>query len=150
MVLVTPSLITRPEDLIELIAQLVDESTLGFKYIAKYNERLIPEYPAIQIMAGTSTKEIHGTHTWAITLRADIYVMHADLTEDHATRTLTDMQLASSVVDFLETPNLSLGQRIIAGWVESEIPGVMPPRTAKGNAVISTRLGYRATTQGRF
>lgn len=141
--------LTRPEHVVEYLAGFLADSTLPLAYIAKYDERLLNEYPAALVVSGGHEKEIHGTHTWLITLRADIYIMHAKLTEDRATRNKTDLELATSVVALLEE-DLSLGQRIIAGFVEREIPGAMPPRTAKGSAVVSTRLSWAGTVEGRF
>lgn len=141
--------ITRPEHLVEYLAEFLGKSNLPFQFVAKYAENLLPQYPAVQIMAGSFQKEFHGLHTWALTIRADIYVMHAKLTESRATRSLNDLKLATQTVALLEK-DMKLGGRIIAGWVESERPGAIPPRTAKGEAVISTLLMYRVTQEARF
>lgn len=141
--------ITRPEHLVEYLAQLIGSSDLPFRSVVKYNERLLREYPACMIMGGPLSKEIHGTHTFAVTLRADIYVFHAKLTEERQTRTYNDMVLASNLVALLES-NMQLGGRIIVGWVDSEIPGVSPPRSNRHEGVISTRMSYQATQETRF
>jgi hypothetical protein len=139
----------RPEDVVEFFADFIKKSNLPFEYVAKYNENLLPQYPAIQIMSGGFQKELHATHTFLLTLRADIYVMHAKLTESRATRSLNDLKLATQTVELIEK-DLTLGGRCIAGWVETERPGAIPPRTAKGEAVISTLLMWRGTQEGRF
>lgn len=149
MPVVTINKITRPEHLVEYIADKITGSSLGFRYVGKYNENLLPEYPAVQIFPGPVQKEIHGTHTFAIMLRADIYVLHAKMTEDRQTRSYNDMVLATNLVALLED-DLTMGDRVIAGWVESETPGVSPPRTRKGEAVVSTRISYQATQETRF
>lgn len=141
--------ITRPEHVVEYIADFIKKSNLDFKHIVRYNERLVSEYPAIQIMSGPLQKELHATHTWLLTLRADIFVMHAKLTESRATRNLNDLKLATKTVELLEK-DLTLGGRIIVGWVEQERPGAMPPRTSKGDAVVSTLLTWRGTQEARF
>lgn len=141
--------ITRPEHLVEYLAEFFKKSNLPFEFIARYDEVLLPKYPAVQIIAAPLQKEFHALHTWALTIRADIYVMHAKLTESRATRSLNDLKLATQTVELLER-DTKLGGRIIFGWVESERPGAIPPRTAKGEAVISTLLMYRATQEARF
>ena len=150
MPVVVVDTITRPEHLVEYLADAINASDLGFRYVAKYNEHLIPEYPSVMVMGGTYNKEIHGTHTFAVTIRADIYVFHARMTEDYQTRSYEDMLLATNLVNLLEGPNLNLGDRIIAGWVESETPGVSPPRVRKSDVVISTRLSFQAIQETRF
>jgi len=150
MPIVTPTTITRPEDLVEHLATRIADSDLPFGYVAKYDEQLIPEYPAVQVFSAPFSKEVHGTHTFLITVRADLYIMHGDMTQNYVTRSLADMQLATRLVNFLESPDLSLDGRLIAGWVENEVPGAMPPRTAKSASIVSTKLGYRGTSEARF
>lgn len=149
MSVLTPiTTITRPEDVIEFLSEYLKESSIPFEYVAKYDEPLLPAYPAALVMPGPLTKELHATHTWLLTLRADIYVMHARMTEKRETRSYNDLQLATQVVNYLER-DLSLGRRIVAGWVEGEVPGAMP-RAVKGAAVISTQLRWTGTTEARF
>lgn len=141
--------IERPEHVVEAIAAMLEESTLPLEYIAKYDEPLLPKYPAALVMAAPFKKDIHGTHTWLLTMRAEIYIMHAKMTEKRATRNKEDLQLATRVVAFLEL-DMSLGQRLIHSFVESEVPGAMPPRTEKGAAVVSTRLAWQGIAEARF
>jgi len=150
MPVVVVDTITRPEHLVEYLADFIEGSNLGFAHVCKYNDYLIPEYPSVLIMGGTFNKELHGTHTFAVSIRADIYVYHAKLTEEYQTRSYNDMVLATNLVDFLEGPDLNLGERVIAGWIESEQPGVSPPRVRKSDAVISTRLSFQAIQETRF
>lgn len=142
-------LILRPEHLVEYLAQYIDGSELGFKSINKYDEFNVQVYPAIQIVAGPFVKELHATHTWALKLRADIYVMHGAMSEDRATRNLNDLVLATDTVAFIES-DMTLGGRIIQGWIEAEQPGVMPPRGSRSDSVVSTRLSWLGITQGRY
>lgn len=150
-----PNTITRPEELVEFLAQLFQNSTLGFEYIAKYDEKLIPKYPAIHIQAASFDKTLHSTETFLIGMRAAIHVLHANMLQDRTTRNKEDLILATKVVEFLEAdmtffnPDTGNG-RIIQGWVEGEIPGVLPPRVTKGDAVISTRLNWMGIVQRRF
>lgn len=147
--------ITRPEHGVEAISQILKESDLPVE-VVKYDTNIVETYPLVQVMSGGFEKEIHGTHTWLFTIRIDLYVMHARLTQDRQTRNLEDLVLATQVVNLLESSingkdPLSLGGRCIAGWVEREQPGRMPPSgITKGKPVIGTLLSFRCTNEGRF
>lgn len=141
--------ITRPEDVVEYLAGYLNDSPLPLEYVAKYDEPLLPKYPAALVMSAPLNKEVHGTHTFLLTLRAEIYVMHARMEENRATRNREDLQLATQIVAYLER-DMSLGRRLVASWVESETPGAMPPRTAKGASVVSTRLAWQGLAETRF
>jgi hypothetical protein len=149
MPVVTVEPITRPEELVEYFADLVDGSPLPFAYVSKYDERLIPEYPAVQIQPGVLDKDVHGTHTFIVALRAIFYVMHAKMTVDHRTRSLEDLELATELIAVLEE-DLTLGGRVISGWVDSETPAAFPPRSAKGDIVVGTRLTWNGLQETRF
>lgn len=146
---VTVSPITRPEDLIKFLSDYLVDSTIPVNSVIKYDEALLSDYPAIQIMPGQFQKDLHGTHTWLLTFRVEIFVMHSKMTLSRTTRTEEDLALATQVVAYLER-DLSFGGRIIAGFVESETPNAMPPRSNKGAPIISTRLVWAGTTEARF
>ena len=151
VVAVTPSNITRPEELIEFLADMFEDAlpTLGFEYVAKYDEKLIPKYPAIHVQAAAFDKQLHSTATFLVGMRAAIHVLHGSLALDRQTRTYEDLRLATKVVDFLEA-DMTLGEHVIHGFVESEIPGALPPRVTKGEAIISTRLNWFGISERRF
>lgn len=152
--------ITRSEELVETLAGLITGSTLAVEYVAKYDEELVPKYPAILIQPGPIGKEPEGLYSFLYDLRASIYVLHADLTLSHARRSLEDLRLATKVVEVLEADR-TLGmwqdldtmewhKRIIFGYVESELAAALPPRSARSRAVVSTRLSWRGTNKVRF
>jgi len=143
------SKIYRPEELVEYFAEIIEESTLPFEYVAKYDEQLTPGYPAIQIQPGVFDEEPHGTHTRLITLRAFIYIMHAKLTLDRRTRTLEDLVLATQTKYFLEE-DVTLGGRIIHGFVDNDSPAAFPPRARKGDAVVGTRMTWTGAQEIRW
>lgn len=149
MPIVTVDNITRPEELVEHMVEMISESTIPFAYVAKYDENLIPEYPCVQIQPGTTDKFLHGTHTFNIGLRAYLYVMHAKMTESKRTRSLEDLLLATQVVNLLED-DLTLGGKVIYGYVDSEQPAAFPPRSQKGDVVVGTRLLWNGLAQTRF
>lgn len=143
------SKIYRPEELVEHFETMFLNSTLPLEYVAKYDEKLIPRYPAVQIQPGTFDEEPHATHTRLITLRAFIYIMHAKLTVNRRTRTLEDLLLATQVKYFLEE-DVTLGQRIIHGFVDSETPAAFPPRAQKGDAIVGTRMTWTGAQEIRW
>jgi hypothetical protein len=146
---VTPDKITRPEELVEFLAEYFEGSSLPFEYIAKYDELLIPKYPALHIQAAPFDKTLHSTNTFLVALRASIHILHANMMEDRQTRNYEDLVLATQTVDFLES-SMTLGGKVIQGWVESEVPGVLPPRVTKAEAIVSTRLNWIGIQQRRF
>src|SRR4051812_26422140 len=129
--------ITRPEHLVEYLAQLFEDNlSPPFNYISKYDEKLIPEYPCLQIQPGPSSKELHGTNTFLMYLTAHLYIMHDTLSVSRRVRTLEDLQFATQVVDFLDS-DISLGGRVIDGFVADEAPAVVPPHSPKTPAMVS-------------
>lgn len=149
VVATTPTTITRPEELVEFLADFFSKSELGIEYIAKYDEKLIPKYPAIHIQAANFDKTLHSTNTFLIGMRAAIHVLHGDMMQNRQTRNYEDLRLATKVIDYLEA-DMTLGDHLIHGFVESEVPGVLPPRVTKGEAIISTRLNWFGISQRRF
>ena len=145
-----PANLTRPEDVVEFFGQMFAEaSEFDFGYIAKYDEKMFPKYPSLHIQAANFDKTLHSTATFLIGMRCAFHVLHADMNENRITRNYEDLRLATQVVDFLES-DMTLGGHVIHGFVESEVPGVLPPRVTKGDAVISTRLNWMGISQRRF
>lgn len=151
MPLVTQQYVGRPEEIVDHFYKDFDSNKgpLGIAFIGTYDEKLVPAYPAVIISAGPVEKELHGTSTYAIRIRTFFYVMHATLALDHRMRNQEDLELATRIVDFIER-DLTLGGKVVHGWVESEAPGVMSPRSDKGSAVVGTRLHYSALSERRF
>lgn len=149
VVTIIPDKVTRPEELVEFLAGYFEDSSLPFNYIAKYDEVLIPKYPALHIQAAPFDKTLHSTNTFLVALRAAIHILHANMMEDRQTRNYEDLVLASQTVDFIES-DMTLQGKVIQGWVESETPGVLPPRVTKGEAIVSTRLNWFGIQQRRF
>lgn len=141
--------IYRPEQLIPHFEEMIKGSDLPFDYVAKYEERLTPRYPAVQLQPGVFDEEPHATHTRLITLRAFIYVMHGKLTLDYRTRSEEDLILATRLKYFLEE-DVTLGGRIIHGFVDSETPAAFPPRARKGDAIVGTRMTWTGAQQIRW
>jgi hypothetical protein len=145
-----PDTFTRPEHLVEYLAALLEDSVLPFTYVGRYEEVLYPSYPAALVQPGNFQKDLHGTATFLVTLRAVIYIMHADLTQAKRARSLEDCLLATQVIQLIEGDNLTLGGHVIAGHIESEQFAPLPPRSQQSPAVISTRLQWQGITETRF
>lgn len=149
MPVVVPARISRPEELIEVLTDLIELGIPEFKFISKYDEDLIPDYPCCQIQPADLSRNFHGTHTLEIFLRAYIFVMHDKLSQSKRVRTEEDLILATKVVQLLDT-DITLGGKVIDGIVESEVPTALPPRTTKGDIVVSTRISWIGRSQVRF
>jgi hypothetical protein len=151
MSVIAQELFTRPEQVTEYFLEDLRSNAelLGLEFVGSYGERLITGYPAVVVSAGPADKTLHGTHTYLVTLRCFIYVYHAAMVLTHASRSLEDLKLATTVVDFLER-DLTLGGGIIQGWVASELPGASQINSRKSDIVVSTRLGWEGFTERRF
>jgi hypothetical protein len=151
MPVVTQAYYTRPEEMVDHFFNDIQQNAevLGLAFVGTYDEKLIPAYPAVVISAGPVEKELHGTATYLVKLRTFFYVMHAQLTLDHRMRNQEDLELATRISEFIER-DMTLGGKVIHHWVESEVPGVLSPRTTKGDAVVGTRLHNSALSGRRF
>jgi hypothetical protein len=144
-------LYSRPEHIVEHFVDMLTEysGALGIEAIGSYDEKLLPRYPAVVVTPGTTQKSLHATHTFNITFVCAFYVYHARLTDTYKARSKADLELATSIITLLEA-DMSLGNNIIQGWVESDTPGVMQPRSAKGAMVVGTRINWSGISQSRF
>jgi hypothetical protein len=142
---------TRPEEIVEYFKTDFENNagSLGIEFVGGYNERLLPRYPAIVVSAGGVDKELHGTHTFLMRIRVFVYVYHAQMRLNDVKRSLADLQLATAVMEFMER-DMTLGDRIIQGWVESEFPGARQVNSDKGQVVVSTRLTWMGISERRF
>jgi hypothetical protein len=144
-------LFVRPEEVTEYFLDDLQNNAnaLGIEFVGAYGERLIPAYPAVVVSAGPLDRELHGTHTFLVTLRCFFYVYHAQMSITHASRSLEDLKLATAVVDFIER-DPTLGNKIVQGWVNSEVPGASQINSRKTDVVVSTRLAWEGITERRF
>lgn len=148
-------LIYRPEQAVELLVDMIGENAeqLGIQFVGTYDEDLLPRYPAVVVSSGQMEKEVHATHTFAIMLRCVIWVYHANITITHRERSLEDLLLVTALTSMLESEKtypVDGVQRLMFGFVESEIPGVIAPRTGKGRAIVGTRMNWVGSTQQRW
>lgn len=156
----------RPEEILVRLKELFETASgvLGLRYVATQEESMIPEYPCIQIAAEPMLREVHGTYTFENTFVFVLWVYHANLQVGHAKRTIEDMQLATSVVQFLHRPDVRLLRddasvqgpygtgvdRLIFSYVSLETPGIVRTGPQASDRIITTRLLWMATVQERF
>lgn len=151
MPIVEVNKIFRPEHVVEHFYNdfMENASILGLNYVGKYGERLVPAYPAVVVSSAPMLKEVHGTHTFLMELRCIVFVFHAEMKLTQARRSYEDLALATQIVDFMER-NFTLGNRIIFGFVESEVPGAKPARNRSSDVVVSTQLTWMGAAERRF
>lgn len=141
--------ILRPEVLVEHMADIIGDELTDFKFVSKYDENLIPDYPCVQIQPGETSREFHSTGTFLVYLRAFVYVMHDTFTQTKRVRSREELLLVTKVVDFLHN-DITLGGRVIDGFVQNETPAVLPPRKKGGDMVVTTRIDWVCKNQKRF
>lgn len=145
------ALITTIRESVATIGDILDTNkvSLGLGYIGRFDEKRLPTYPAVVVSAGPRGKEVHGTHTFAVTLRVLLWVYHAKLDESHRQRSIDDLALVEAIENLLET-DMTLGGKVIFGFVEDEQPGVMQPKSAKSELVVGTKMTWVGATQKRW
>lgn len=133
-----------------IIADPDPDVNLGLQKAFTYDEILIRDYPCLLLNPAPEQKDIHATHTFLFTWYLYVYVFHADLAADRMMRNKADVLLAEKITDFMEA-DYTIGDRVIFGYIQSKIPGSMPPQVMNRNsAVVCTRLTWFATSEGRF
>ena len=151
MPIVTTNLLVRLEDLIEYWLEELDDhkEELGFEFVGGYDEKVVTGYPAVVLGSGSTTKDVAGTHTFAIDHTLDMYIHHAEATQTHRKRSLENLQQVTKLTRFLEADR-TIGERVIFSYVLSERPGLIQPRTTPSVFIVSTIINYRATLKARF
>jgi len=142
-----------------MVADRLEErmGPLGLSFVGRYDEKRIPKYPAVVILPGDRDKELHASHTFQILQVLDLYVYHGQLTLTKSERSKEDLRLVAGLEAELERdyewkldPNDPSTKRVIFGYVSSQRPGVLQPRSNKSSLIISTRMTWRALSQRRF
>lgn len=137
------------QELARYMTDFLDEESgeLGLATVKFGSERLIREYPAVLVVPEGIQRTIHGTHTFSLTITCNLWVYHARLDISHSQRSEEDLELTSSITEKLHE-DMTLGSRLIFGWVTSENQGFF--NRPKGEAVVGTRMVYEGLSQERF
>lgn len=136
----------------DYIVDLLDDNkaSLGLRYIAKHDEELIPEYPAVLIQSDNTERELHATQMFRIVFNLDLWIFHAELSSGAAVRSRKDIELATAIRKLLHADR-TLGDHIIFGFVNGEFPGISA-RIVGGNlsTIVTTRLTWQGENRVRF
>jgi hypothetical protein len=136
-----------PEECLVWFKELLEQekSSLGIGYVGVGDVQLIPEYPAVLLTSDPLVREQHGTRRFQNFFNLSLWVYHANVSVDRATRTLEDLELVTRIRNRLHKPDaMTMGGNIIHGFVDSESPGVL---TGKSNIVIGTRMTWTGRAQ---
>lgn len=144
---------SRPEHAADFWIDTLDpiKEKLGLNGVFGYEQKLIPSssYPVVCVNPGRTTKEVHAIRTWLYGWRVSFFILHAKATGSHLQRSREEAQLVTNLVNFIESDK-TLGNRIIFGYITDEIQGVLRPFAEVSDMVLSTRLDWFATSEGRF
>jgi hypothetical protein len=153
---------SRPEQFLQRFKDLFEanKSLLGINYVATQDENLLLEYPVLDISTGPVRREIHGTQKYLVTFEMSFWIYHSDFEETHSQRSLTDMKLATGVVQFLHKkgvrtledlsdpdPISGNPNKIIFGYVTDELPAIA---LADRSRVIATRVVWQGQSEVNF
>jgi hypothetical protein len=147
-------LFNTPEELLDYLHDLLTfhAEPLGIRFVGYGEERLIPEYPAVLVAAGPIVREVHSTHTFQLTMIAELWIYHAKLSESHHMRTRQDLELVTRVREVLHdnlTCNDEAGlKQVIFSYVNAEDPAFI--RRPRNEAVVGSRITWNCVTQERF
>ena len=136
----------------DYITEKLDDhkAELGLRYIAKHDENLIPEYPAVLVQSDNTERELHATQMFRIVFHLDLWIFHAELSSGAAVRSRKDIELATAIRKLLHADR-TLGEHIIFGFVDGEFPGISA-RAIGTNLVtiVTTRLTWTGENRVLF
>jgi hypothetical protein len=129
----------------DFLVDLLDnnKAALGLRYIAKMEEQLVPEYPAILIAGENTQREYHATQIHLVRFFIDIWVFHAELTKSKSIRSREDIEMATTIRKLIHS-NRTMSGHIIDGYVSSE-QHVNSTRLIgqRRGTIVSTRLTWQ-------
>ena len=121
-----------------------NKAALGLEYVAENDEALLPSYPAVLVQADRTERTHRSTQYFMVRFFLNLWVFHAELTVNTATRSRKDIQLATDIRKLLHQDR-TLGGHVIDSFVDDENPGVTG-RVADDarTGVVTTRLSWSA------
>lgn len=128
----------------DFLYKLIDDNraTLGLRYIARHDEDLIPQYPAILIQTDRTDTGQHATGQFLKQFNIDLWVFHAELSVGRATRSRKDIELATAVRKLIHG-NYTLDGHIVFGFINGEFPGISARILGSAlTSVLTTRLTW--------
>lgn len=143
------ALISTNRECVDMLIDTLKAAPLDLAFVGKNDERRLPQYPAVVVSAGMRSKTVGPTRQFSVTLRALIWIYHANMSANHSQRSDEEMKLVESIEDALEADK-TFNSRVIFGYIVTESPGFMQPRNQKGDIVIGSRLEWQADTRENF
>lgn len=127
------------------------KSELGLRYVARFDENLLPQYPAVLLnMENPLNRELHATRQFLVNFNIDLWIFHAEMTVGKAVRSREDVLLATEIRKLLHA-DFTLGGHIVFGHVAMEAPGrVARVVGSKVTTVVATRLLWTGTNRVPF
>jgi hypothetical protein len=127
-----------------------NKATLGLRYIAQHDETLIPEYPALLLQTDRTETVQHATGQFLKQFNVDLWIFHAELSVNRATRSRKDIELATAVRHLIHA-NYTLDGHIIFGFIGGEFPGISARILGAAlTSVLTTRLTWMGENRVPF
>lgn len=127
-----------------------NRAILGLRYIARHDEELIPEFPAILIQSDRTIRELHATHIFRVEFHIDIWVFHAQLSDSVAVRSRKDIELATAIRKLVHV-NRTMEDHIIFGFIDGEFPGISGRIIGdRMTTIVTTRLTWMGENRVRY
>lgn len=120
---------------------------MGIAFVGAYDEKRLPQYPAIVVSPGPKAKSLPGVSYFVVDFVVDIWVYHGDMTVPHAVRNREDLLLVDKIEAVLES-DYTMGNKIVFGFVTEQQPGVFQSGSSKNSTIIAgTRMRWVATSR---
>src|SRR5262245_42332755 len=126
-----------------------NKGSIGLQFVGSYDERKLPDYPAVVVSPAGKAKEIRGLQKFLVSFIVDIWVYHALMTITRTDRTEEDLILCEKIERVLET-DMTLGGLVVHGFIAEETPGIIQPQTSKSDIVIGTMMQWMAQSSRGF
>ena len=115
--------ITEPQQASKWIFDRISEKKeeFGINFLG-HDERLKPQYPAVMVISGSRQKALHQTHIFLVGMEVLILVYHARLDLTHTDRTEEDLELVTSIENWLEHGEMNMDGRITFMYIRQTVP----------------------------
>ncbi len=136
----------------DYIVQMLRDAqpALGLEYVAENDEDLFPSYPAVLVQADHTERAQHTTGMFKLVFHINLWVFHAELSVNTATRSRKDIQLATDIRKLLHADR-TLGGHIIFGFIDDESPGISGRVSGdQATGVVTTRLAWSGQNRALY
>jgi len=119
---------------------------LGLQFVGSYDEKRLPQYPAVVVVPGPRTKALPGVSYFAIDFLVDIYVYHGDMTIPHAMRNREDLLLVDKIEALLES-DYTFGNQVVFGFITEHAPGRFHGGSQNQDIIAGTLMRWVGTSR---